>query len=124
MRQHGGHSQGFSLVEMTAALAIFSISVAAILGVFAGCLRATGTSLNHTRAAFLAQGILEEALAESEFETGEETGDLSGALPGASWQRVIDYTEMDDLYEVRVIVTWPERGTERQVEFVTLAAER
>ncbi len=109
---------------MAAALAIFSIGVTATLGLFAACLRSTGTSLSYTRATFLAQGVMEEVLADGQFEVGEESGDLSAALPGGSWRLETDYTDTDGLYAVRVTVTWPERGTERTFELVTLAAER
>jgi len=48
---------------MIAALAIFSIGVTGTLAVFAASLRATATSAGHTRAIFLAQGLVEEVLA-------------------------------------------------------------
>lgn len=117
-------SGGFSLVEMVAALAIFSISIVATLGIFTVCLRSTGTSVNYTRASFLAQGLMEEMLAEQEFTPGDDSGDFGAALPDATWTRELVETETIGLYEVQVRVIWTEHENQRLFELVTLAAER
>ena len=118
------HSAGFSLVEMVVALMIFSVSVVAVIEVFTLCLRATGTSLNHTRAVFLAQGLIEEAASEGTMMAGEESGEFGDGFPGATWTQEITESDTAGLYEVRVTVAWEERGTERTFELSTLAAER
>ena len=115
---------GFSLVEMLAALGIFSLGVVATLQVFTVCLRSTGISRDYTRASFLAQELMEEALAEGNFTVGQESGDLSDVFPGATWTREVSETETAGLYSVRVSVLWSERGRERVFELTTLAAER
>jgi general secretion pathway protein I len=117
-------SGGFSLVEMVAAVLIFSLGVTAMLGVFAESLRSTATSADYTRAVFLAQGLMEEVLADDDVEAGELQGEFEDAFPGAWWQRTIEETDTEDLYEVRVEVGWPERGQERTVALVSLAARR
>jgi len=114
---------GFSLVEMVAALLIFSVAVVALLQVLAACLRATGTCENHARAALLAQGLMEETLAEGDLAAGEESGDLDERLPGATWVRVVNETDTTDLYEIQVSLAWPERGRQREFELTTLAVE-
>ena len=124
MRSPYWSRNGFSLVEMTVALAIFGFGVAAMLGVFAACLQSTGISTNYTRARLLAQGLLAETLAAQEFDAGEDAGQWETQFPGASWTRRTSATETSGLYEVHVAVTWTERGKDRQFELTTLAAER
>ena len=114
--------RGFSLVEMVVALSIFSIAVVALLGVFTTCLRSTGLSVNHTRAALLAQGVMEEALAQDITTVEDGSGDFGDEFPGATWEREVMETDTADLYEVHVAVSWPERGIERTFELTTLAA--
>ena len=119
-----GSNGGFSLVEMVVAVLIFSLGVTATLGVFAASLRSTATSANHTRAVFLAQGLMEEALAADDVETGGEQGEFGDAFPGAWWTRTVEETATADLCELRVEVGWPERGDERTLELVSLIARR
>ena len=118
------HSGGFSLVEMVTALVIFSVAVVATIEIFMMCLRSTGTSLNHTRAVFLAQGLIEETLGEGTVMAEEESGELDEGFPGAAWTREIVESDTAGLYEVRVTVTWEERDKERTFQLTTLAAER
>ena len=115
---------GFSLVEMVAALIIFSVGVVATLEVLTVCLRSAGTSRNYTRAVFLAQGLIEETVAEDDLVTGEDSGEFGEGFPDASWTREITDTDTTGLYQIRVSITWPERGKERAFELTTFAAER
>jgi len=116
--------RGFSLVEMVAALTIFSAGVVGVLGVFTACLRSTAASADQTRAAFLAQGLAEDVLATDEFVAGQESGDGGDAFPKATWTREVAETDVSGLYEVLVTVTWPERGGETTFRLTTLVAER
>lgn len=118
------HRTGFSLVEMVVALMIFGVGVLATMEVFALCLRSSATSVNHSRAVFLAQGLMDETLAEGELIAGEDNGELEEILPEGSWTREISETDTSALYEVRVTVAWLELGKERTFELTTLAAER
>lgn len=118
------HSGGFSLVEMVAALIIFSTGVLATMEVFTVCLRSTGTCKNYTRAVLLAQGLVEETLAEGIVAPGEERGEFGESFPNATWTREIMDTETTGLYEIGVRVVWPAHGNERMFELTTLAAER
>ncbi len=119
-----GRSAGFSLVEMVAALFIFSVSVLATLEVFAVCLRSTDMCLSRTRAAFLAQGLIEETVAEGILTSGEDSGEFGEGFSRATWTREITETDTTGLYELRVTVAWTDRGKERKFELTTLAAER
>lgn len=118
------HRRGFSMVEMVAALLIFSISVVAALEVYALCIRGSTASLDVTRAGLLAQGVMEQTLAEGNFLVGTESGELAGDLPGAAWAREVQESDTAGLYEVRVTVTYEERGKQEAFELTTLAAQR
>ena len=115
---------GFSLVEMVVAVFIFSVGVVAMIEVFTLCLRSTATSVNYSRAVFLAQGLIEEALAEEELTAGEDSGESDEDLPEGTWTREITETDTDGLYELRVTVAWQDHEQERTFELTTLAAER
>ena len=115
---------GFSMVEMVAALAIFSIGVVGTMEAFTVCLRSSGASLDRTRAVFLAQGLIEQAVAEELILAGEESGEFGSELPGGSWTLHVTETEADGLYQVEATVWWPGRGTEKQWTLTTLIADR
>ena len=115
---------GFSLVEMAVAVVIFSGGVLATTEVFSVCLRAAGTSRDHTRAVLLAQGVMEESAQQGPLIEGETNGEFGQAFPGAKWTREVKLTETAGLYAVRVRVTWPAPNGEQALELTTLAAER
>ena len=118
------HWAGFSLVEMVAALTIFSMGVLATMEIFVLCLRSTGTSANYSRAVFRAQAVMEETLIEGQLIPGEDYGELDEELPDGEWTRQIIETDAEGLYEIRVVVSWSEHGKDRAFELTTLAAER
>jgi len=120
----GRHRAGFSLVEMVAAVAIFSVSVVATLEVFTLCVRSTTASVNHSRAALLAQERLEETLAQEEVIPGAEQGDFGDAFPNATWTLDVAETETEGLYEARAVISWPERGKDKTFALTTFVAER
>ena len=115
---------GFSLVEMMAALVIFSVGVVATLHVFSMSVVSAGTSLHYNRAVFLAQGLMEETLAEESWSTGEDSGGLESQLPDGWWSSSILSTDTAGLYEIEITVAWTERGKEDEYTLTTLAAER
>ena len=115
---------GFSLVEMIAALVIFSVGVLATMEVFATCLQSTSASLGYTEAVHLAQQALEETIAEGDFVAAGDTGDFGPGFPRHSWTREIEEAGQSGLYKLRVAVRWNERGRERQFTLTTLIAER
>ncbi len=112
------------MVEMVAALVIFSIGVVAALEVYALCIRGSTTSLDVTRAGLLAQGVMEQTLATGDLTVGTESGELEGELPGAAWAREVQETDTTGLYQVSVTVTYEERGKQKSFELTTLTAQR
>lgn len=117
-------SKGFSLVEMLTALTIFGLGVLGTMEVFSVSLRSTSASLGYTHAALLAQQMMEETIAEGDLMPWEDSGDFGADHPGHSWILEITETEDLDLYEVEVVVTWSDRGRDKEYTLITLAAER
>lgn len=116
--------KGYSLIELVAALTIFSIAVLGAMEVFSVCLRSTASSLGYTHAVFLCQGLLEETIAESSLTIGSDTGDFGTSYEQYSWSREIEDTEQNGLTRVHVVVNWTERGREKEYTLTTLVAER
>jgi len=117
-------TRGFSLVEMLAALVIFSLGVVGTLHAFGVAVRATGTTRSYTRSSLLCQQLVEETIVQGDLLEGTDEGTFDPPADAFRWTREITATDTDGLYEVRVSVTWPEPGTERSFELVTLAAAR
>ncbi len=117
-------SKGYSLVEMLAALAIFGAGVLAAMELFAVCLQSTSDSLDYTRAVFLAQSLVEETIAEGASFTTSDSGNFGGNFPRHSWELEIEETDSPGLMMVHAVVTWTERGIEKQYELTTLVADR
>ncbi len=116
--------QGYSLVELVAALTIFSLGVVSALNLFTTCLRSTSASKGYTHAVLLAQGKMEETLADGTQYAGTDSGDFGDDHSAHSWEMEILDTEQMGLMEVRLVVTWMERGREKEYALTTLAADR
>jgi prepilin-type N-terminal cleavage/methylation domain-containing protein len=116
--------RGFSLVEMMAALVIFSVGVVGTLHVFSLSVVSAGTSVHYNKAVFLAQGLLEEKLAEEDWSLGEDSGGLEAQLPEGQWTSRVLSTDTEGLYEVEISVAWTERGKQDEYTLTTFAAER
>jgi prepilin-type N-terminal cleavage/methylation domain-containing protein len=115
---------GFSLVEMIAALVIFSVGVLALMEVFTTCLHSTSHSLNSSQAAQLAQLAVEETIAMGDLYATADTGDFGPVFAPYSWSREIEDTDQLGLYKLQVTVTWEERGRQKQFTLTTFVAER
>ena len=115
---------GFSLVEMIAAVTIFSIGVLSVMTIFTACLKSTSASRGHTWAVQLAQQVVEETLAKGEIIEGAESGVFGAAFPVHSWTSAIVETSQEGLYDLEVTVTWQDRGREKHFTLATLVAKR
>jgi len=118
------HSAAFSLVEMMAAVVIFGLVVLGTLELFTSSLRAGAASGAHTRGVMLAQGMMEETLAEGNFMLAGEGGDFGADYEGYTWERQVTETDDPGLYQVEILVNWTEHGREKRYKLVTLAVER
>lgn len=111
------------MIEVTAALAMFSVGIVALMVVFSTALQSTSASLGYTHAVLLAQKIMEETIAEQNFLMTTDTGGFSG-FPRHAWTRELEETEQDGLYRLEVSITWDERGREKEFALTTQVADR
>ncbi|MGO8704531.1 MAG: prepilin-type N-terminal cleavage/methylation domain-containing protein [Candidatus Brocadiia bacterium] len=121
---HASRERGFSLVEMLAALIIFSLGVMAVLEVITTSVRSTTATVGYTEAVFLAQQRIEETIATEALAPKTDSGDFGEAYPRHAWKREVEELDPGQLYRIRVDVTWNERGSERQYTLTTLSANR
>ena len=76
------------------------------------------------QAVFLAEGILEEQIAEGSYIDSTDNGAFSANYPRHSWEITIEETRQLGLYTIEAVVKWEEKGKEKQYTLTTLAAER
>ncbi|MBN2308078.1 MAG: prepilin-type N-terminal cleavage/methylation domain-containing protein [Candidatus Hydrogenedentes bacterium] len=119
-----GPRAGYSLVELVAALSIFSIGVVSILTLFTTCLRSTSASMDYTQAVMLAQGALEETIAEGVLLTGADSGDFGDTFPRHAWELEIEEADEPGLLLLTLTVTWEDRGREKEYTLTTLVADK
>jgi len=117
-------TKAFSLVEMLAALSIFGLGVIGTMEVFSTSIRSTSASLGYTNAALLARRVMEETIAEGVLMDWEDSGDFGLEHPNHSWTLTVTETEDLDLYQADVVVTWSDRGTDKEYTLTTLLADR
>ncbi len=115
---------GYSLIELVAALMIFSFGVMGSMELFTVCLQSTSTSLGYTQAVFLAQAVIEETIAEGEVYEGTDSGTFSSQFPRHSWETECEEMDTIGLMKLRVVISWDERGNEKTFEITTLVADR
>lgn len=119
------HRQGgFSLVEVLAALVIFSVSAVALMESIG-----TSTGMQHEivqrqHALALAENLLESTRAEENFDEAEQSGEFDGTDAGFSWKLTVNDTDVKNLNEVTAIVTWNEGPREMEAKISTLMIER
>lgn len=115
---------GFSLTELVASLAIFSIGVLGCVELYTVSFRTTSDSLDYTRAVILAEGLLEETMMDDYLTASTDSGDFGEYYPRHSWELEIEETDQEGLHRIHLLVVWTARGVEKNYELVTLHAER
>ncbi len=125
---------GLTLLEVMVAMVILGISVALTMQLFAGALSNTALSRHYTEAIFLARHKLEELGLDNQLKSGNQSGNFEGEYEKYSWQaEVSPYAlpqpiEMNEeaarpeLLQIKLVVSWEERGKTKKVELVTLDA--
>ena len=116
--------KGFSLIELVAAMAIFSMSVLACLELYSISLQSAGDSVAYTQAVFLAQGVMEETMAESYLTAGSDSGEFGPNYPEHAWEMVIEETDETGLMDLELTVRWTVRGRAKSYILVTRHADR
>lgn len=125
MTQPTRHTRhGFSLLELVLAMGIFSMSVLACMELYSVSLQSAGDSVEYTQAVYLAQGLMEETMAESFLIATTDSGDFGDHYPKHSWSMEIKDTEQSGLMEINLIVQWTVRNKEKVYQVVSLCADR
>lgn len=115
----GGGKKGVTLLEVLAALVIFTVGVVAVVGLFAQGLTAGVDAENTTIAATLARQRLEE-LRNLDFDTGIVSETKAGVAGFAGFQRQVTVTTpQTDLKQVTATTYWTAKGGEVTVPLTT-----
>jgi type II secretory pathway pseudopilin PulG len=113
---------GFTLLEVTLAVAIVGTALFSIALAIGRCMDAARLSSSYTTAHDLAEAKLMEFNNPTNFFLGVTTGDFDTNWPGFQWQReiVVDDSQLDALYRQTVTVSWKDRGKDYDVTLTTM----
>jgi len=111
--------RAFSLLETLAAVTIFSVAIVAIIEGIAANTRTQAWIEDESRAAMLAQNILEEIDYVGNLRVGSDSGDFQDEDSRYSWSSEILQSDLEGLLEVRVTVSWTEGEAMRDFQLVT-----
>jgi prepilin-type N-terminal cleavage/methylation domain-containing protein len=121
-------SSGFTFLEILVALAILGASFTVLLAAHASAVRQEAAARRLMTATLLAREILTETEVGDPPDLGSDSGDFGDAFPGYAWERDVETVilpidtsldlPMDKLREVRLRVTWPQRGETAFTELV------
>lgn len=121
-------SRGFTLLEVLLALAILGASFTVLLTAHSAALRNEARARRLMTATALARQILTETEVDGIPALGGDTGDFGEEFPGYAWQRTVENVAPEDLplptdrlREVRIRVSWQERGREESTELLYYA---
>ena len=114
---------GFTLMEVMLALVILGVGLTAITQSVMMVMRSSGLTARYTQATILAQNKMEEVLARAEPPKSVEKGEFEDH-PGMAWKIVPEKGAIENLAQIRVLVTFSAPGGTRTVEYVTLMANR
>jgi type II secretion system protein I len=118
--------RGFSLIESLAALAIFGLTVVALIQGIASALGAWRVAEEQTKALMFAENVLQEIVYNGNFTAGEEGAQYEAPDDRFAWSSKIEETEFQGLYAITVSVTWDGKNadSDRSVSLSTLRSER
>lgn len=111
-------SAGFTLIELMIALFVFAIGMLAITAMCMISIKGNYMVNRMTEANFLAQGKMEEMLAEVDMSLlvdGSEVDIDGNGNAGGSYTRSWDVTAVDDNRWIKVRVTWTDSKGSHQV---------
>lgn len=116
------NKKGFTLLEIIVAMVIVVVGLVLISQAFSIGLRAVRVSDKLTVAKFLAEQKITELELQG-FSTLQSTnGDFGEDYPGFTWQEVVSATDLDNLKQVDLTISWPEENTIRSLLITKLLA--
>jgi general secretion pathway protein I len=120
---------GFTLIETLVAMMLLAISLVVILQLFSGGLKSGKMADDYTRAVFYAREKMEEYLLADDFQEGIYEGTFDEDYRWLVDIKLVEPKEeeegkeeisMVDLFNVDVMVFWPEGGREKNFQISTL----
>jgi general secretion pathway protein I len=111
--------RGFTLVEILAALIIFSVAVVAIIQSLGTAVAFQADLAMRQRATMLARNVMEEIRYTGDLREGDEEGDYEDTDAGYHWRTDIAETDTPDLYDVKVTISWNQGRNAHDVELST-----
>jgi prepilin-type N-terminal cleavage/methylation domain-containing protein len=124
--QRSTSRRGFSLVEVLAAMTIFSVAIVAVLQGLGNSAAFQSQILFEQKASVLAQNILEEMIYSGNWAEGSMSGDFGAGsveISHFAWTTYVDGTGIDYLWQATVEIVWDDGGIEREFRLVTLFSE-
>jgi type II secretion system protein I len=116
-------SAGFTLIEVLAALVIFSVAMMGFIQTTGESARIQANLMTLQRAEMLAQNVLEEMRYGNSFEIGTDDGDFKGEDAMFHWGSDVEADpNTDNLLDVTVTVSWND-GIERETQIMTQIAQ-
>lgn len=105
MTERGGERDGFTLVEMLVALAVFSLSALALLNLAGENTRSAARVETRTLGGVVADNVAVEAVAAPILSDGVSSGQVKLAGRDWRWTRTVSPTDAADIQRVEVRVS-------------------
>jgi general secretion pathway protein I len=120
--------QGFTLIEVLAALMLMAIALPAINRGISIASESASAARFHNEAAGLAESKLNEILATQQWQGGQMSGDFAPDFPQYRWQATVGDWPQDNsavgLQQLDVTVTWAFRNHDDSLTVSTLTYVR
>jgi type II secretion system protein I len=117
-------SRAFSVLEVLCALTIFSVAVVGIIEGVTLQIKSERNAEETTRAAMLAQNILEEIRQAGEYSDDSQSGKFDEENTGFQWQYDMKETDVTGLFRVSVKILWGDGAAQRDYAIETFLSER
>lgn len=116
----GGSRRGFTMIEVLAALLIFSVAIVGIIEGMGTALAYQGDLVMRQRAAMLASNVLEEIKYQGDLTEGQDAGQFDGDDAVFTWQTDIETTDVQGLMMVTSTVAWGPQGNMKDYSITTM----
>ena len=122
MRRRRGNPnrEGFTLVEVLAALTLMAIILPVAMRGVTVALSVSSDARRRMEAAALAESRLAELVATGDWQSADLSGDCGTDWPDYRWEAEVEDWDVAGLTQLTVRVTWQRKGSERAVGLTTL----
>ena len=103
---------GFTLLEVMAALAIMATALVALLGTHLKSLDLAYKHKEQTLAAMLARQKLEETLTVPFDDLNSDSGDFGSVYPDVEWETEVSEADIDNLKKLKITIKMPSKNFE------------